>query len=645
MQSRNNVQSGSPEPETPELWRIAVWVALVTLLLGYFLQTPDGAPRAELAYSVFKEHLRAGEVERVTLRGQEITGRLSVPADVGDEVGSSERFTTIRPPIDDPDLLDQLDRQGVTVTAHKSEPPWLLQALINILPWVLLIGLFFYLSRRMQKQLAHSQGMFGFGKSKARRYHRGESGVSFDGVAGLENAKRELADIVGYLRHPDRVRKLGAKPPRGVLMTGPPGTGKTLLARAVAGEAAVPFYSLSAAEFIEMFVGVGASRVRDMFAAAKKEQSAIIFIDEIDAIGRARGTGLGGGHDEREQTLNQILNEMDGFSGHEAVVVLAATNRPDVLDPALTRPGRFDRKVTLDRPHREARRAILAVHVHDVPLADDVDLDRLAARTIGLSGADLENLVNEAALLAAREQAERVDASLLDRARDKIMLGTERETRLSTADRERVAYHESGHALLSCLLEHTDPVAKITIVPRGQALGATEQVPEEERYNLPESYLRDRITAMFGGRVAERLVYGEVSSGAKDDLQQATRLARSMVAQWGMSDQLGPVGYRQGEEHVFLGREMAQQRDFSEQTAQLVDEEVRNLVRALEQRAEKLLSAHQERLRALARRLLEREVLEADEIGSIVGPGSDASDASDTSTGPHTTRRQPLRRT
>lgn len=461
----------------------------------------------------------------------------------------------------------------------------------------------------------------------------------YDDIGGMESIIEQLREAVeAPLATPEPFDALGVDPPGGVLVHGPPGTGKTLLVRALAAEADLPLIQRSGAELVAGDID-GTDPFESALSEAEARAPSILFFDDLDAL-----TGERSGELDHRRTA-RLIATLDDHDPSSRVVVIGTTTDPGRLDPSLRRSGRFGREIAVPVPDRNDRRRILSVATRAVPLADDVDLDRLAARTIGLSGADLENLVNEAALLAAREQAERVDASLLDRARDKIMLGTERETRLSTADRERVAYHESGHALLSCLLEHTDPVAKITIVPRGQALGATEQVPEEERYNLPESYLRDRITAMFGGRVAERLVYGEVSSGAKDDLQQATRLARSMVAQWGMSDQLGPVGYRQGEEHVFLGREMAQQRDFSEQTAQLVDEEVRNLVRALEQRAEKLLSAHQERLRALARRLLEREVLEADEIGSIVGPGSDASDASDTSTGPHTTRRQPLRRT
>jgi len=622
MDQHNQQQpSSGPSPQSgqPDFWHYAAWVVLVTLLVGYFLQPRGEQARAELPYSEFKSHLRAGDVEQVTLRGEKIRGEMNQPVRSDPGETGTQRFGTQRPPVEDPELMRLLEEQNVQVTAEPSDPPWLLQSLIHVLPWVLLIGLIFYSTRQMQKQMASRNGVFGVGQSRARRFREGATRVSFDDIAGLDNAKKDLQDIISYLRDPDRLRRLGAKPPHGVLMMGCPGTGKTLLARAVAGEAGVPFYSISASEFIEMFVGVGASRVRDLFKQAKQEAPAIVFIDEIDAVGRTRGAGVGGGHDEREQTLNQILNEMDGFSGHESVIVLAATNRPDVLDPALTRPGRFDRKVTLDLPHREARRAILGVHTRKMPLAGDVDLDELGARTVGFSGADLENLVNEAALLAARENRDEVDAELLDRARDKILLGSERETMLSPDERQRVAWHESGHALLACLLEHTDPVAKVSIVPHGQALGVTEQMPEEDRYNMSEGYLRDRLTVMFGGRVAERIVYGEVSSGAQDDLQQATQLARRMISQWGMNAELGPVGYQQGEEHVFLGREMAQQRDFSEDTAELIDREVRALVRELENRAEQLLSEHRDQLQELAHTLLDREVLEADEIHRIAG--------------------------
>ncbi|HEY7775013.1 MAG TPA: ATP-dependent zinc metalloprotease FtsH, partial [Kineobactrum sp.] len=405
---------------------------------------------------------------------------------------------------------------------------------------------------------------------------------------------------------------------RGILLMGPPGTGKTLLARAVAGEADVPFFSISGSEFIEMFVGVGASRVRDMFESAKKEAPSIIFIDEIDSVGRARGTGLGGGHDEREQTLNQILGEMDGFDPHVAVVVLAATNRPDVLDSALLRPGRFDRKVTLDLPGKKARIDMLKIHSREVPLADDADFDHLAALTVGFSGADLENLVNEAALLAGRENKEQVDMTALLGARDKIVLGGKREMVIGDEEKRWVAYHEAGHALLAGLLPNADPPDKVTIIPRGHALGATEQIPEEERHNLSQRYLHDRIGVMLGGRVSEKCVFGEVSNGAEQDLLQATRLARHMVARWGMSEKLGPVAFHQGEEHVFLGREMAQERDFSEHTAQLIDEEIGVLMKDIEQEMILLLDAHRPQLNALAEALLQKETLEAAEIQSLL---------------------------
>jgi cell division protease FtsH len=399
---------------------------------------------------------------------------------------------------------------------------------------------------------------------------------------------------------------------------GPPGTGKTLLARAVAGEAGVPFFSISGSEFIEMYVGVGASRVRDMFASARKEAPSIIFVDEIDSVGRARGTGLGGGHDEREQTLNQILGEMDGFDPHEAVVVLAATNRPDVLDAALLRPGRFDRKITLDLPDRKARQAILLIHTADVPLDADVDLERIAALTVGFSGADLENLVNEAALLAGRANRDKVCMTDLLDARDKVVLGGRREMIIGDEEKTLVAYHESGHALTASRLPNADPLDKVSIIPRGRALGITEQIPEEEHYNLREGYLRDRIGVMLGGRAAEKLVFGEVSSGAEDDLKQATRLARHMVTHWGMSKRLGPVAFRRGEEHIFLGREMTQQRDFSENTARIIDDEVHDLLEDIDEQVRALLEGQRSLLDALAAALLEKETLDANEIDAIL---------------------------
>ncbi len=620
--------------QTPlPLWRYIVWILVLVAFSWYWFGISQVAERQELAYTEFKDRVRAEEVASVVLKGQTVLGEFrgavseepAVPAVEGTREPPAARrlFKTLLPPVDDPELIPLLEKHRVEVRAEVEEVTWWASALINMLPWLLIIGLFFYASRRLQERMVGGGpgDLFGFGKSRARRFRKGSMEIGFDDVAGLENAKRDLHEIIDYLKEPERFRKLGAKIPKGILLMGPPGTGKTLLAKAVAGEAEVPFYSISGSEFIEMFVGVGASRVRDMFESAKKEAPAIIFIDEIDSVGRMRGSGLGGGHDEREQTLNQILAEMDGFEPEQTVVVLAATNRPDVLDPALLRPGRFDRKITLELPRREARLKILEVHARDIPLADDVDLENLAARTVGFSGADLENLMNEAALLAGRANMDKVDAKILDVAHDKVVLGAESETVLDENVKKRVAYHESGHALLACLLPNTDPLAKVTIIPRGRALGATEQMPEEERYTLPESFLRDRITIMLGGRVAEKIVFGEISSGAEDDLKQATILARRMVSQWGMSEKLGPAAFPRGEEHIFLGREMVQQRDFSEHTAQLIDEEIRELVGDLEKKAHEVLLEHRELLNTLAETLLEKEVLEADQIQALVDKG------------------------
>jgi cell division protease FtsH len=627
-----NKNGSSFEPwQTPlPVWRYVVWILVLLAFSWFWFGVSQTPVRQELTYTDFKDRVRKEAVASVVFKGQIVQGELRsiirqepaarVPGGIPAPEAAPVKFTTTLPPLDDPELIPLLEKHGVEIRSEAEQMSWWASALISLLPWLLIIGLFYYASRKMQERmLGGGPGeVFGFGKSKARRFRRGSMDIGFDDVAGLENAKRDLHEIIDFLKDPERFRRLGAKIPKGVLLMGPPGTGKTLLAKAVAGEAEVPFYSISGSEFIEMFVGVGASRVRDMFDSAKKEAPAIIFIDEIDSVGRMRGSGLGGGHDEREQTLNQILAEMDGFEPEQTVVVLAATNRPDVLDPALLRPGRFDRKITLELPRREARLKILEVHARDIPLADDVDLANLAARTVGFSGADLENLMNEAALLAGRANLEKVDAKILDVAHDKIVLGAESETVLDEEVKKRVAYHESGHALLACLLPNTDPLAKVTIIPRGRALGATEQMPEEERYTLSENFLRDRIAIMLGGRAAEKIVFDERSSGAEDDLKQATILARRMISQWGMSKKLGPVAFRRGEEHIFLGREMAQQRDFSEHTAQLIDEEVRSLVGELEEKAQEILLQHREQLNALAEALLQEEILEADQIQAIV---------------------------
>ncbi|GGO83492.1 ATP-dependent zinc metalloprotease FtsH [Marinobacterium nitratireducens] len=629
QQSPQNQQGPGGAPPQMSMLRMLVWFCAVMLFTYYWLDLSQGQQQ-ELSYSQFKARVSADQVESVTMQGDRVVGQLRSAIEgspSGDGQSPRNRFVTTLPPVDDPELIPLLEQHEVEVRARSAEGTWWARLLIGVLPWFLLIGLFWYASVKMQEKMmggGGAGGLFGFAKSRAKRFSKGQSKITFDDVAGLENAKRDLEEISDYLRDPGHFRKLGAKIPRGILLMGPPGTGKTLLARAVAGEAEVPFFSISGSEFIEMFVGVGASRVRDLFENAKKEAPAIIFVDEIDSVGRARGTGLGGGHDEREQTLNQILNEMDGFEPHETVVVLAATNRPDVLDAALMRPGRFDRKVTLDLPDRRARLSILKIHSREVPLAQDVDLERIAALTVGFSGADLENLINEAALLAGRSGADQVDMDCVLKSRDKVVLGGVREMALTEDEKQLVAYHESGHALVASLLPHADPLDKVTIIPRGQALGMTEQIPEEERHNLRQSYLRDRIAVMLGGRASEQLIFGEVSSGAAEDLKQATHLARHMISQWGMSDKIGPVAFRRGEEHIFLGREMAQQRDFSEHTAEVIDDEVSHLLREIGEQVAKLLSDNRDRLEALAQALLQKETLQADEIRAILDTAKSA---------------------
>ncbi|SCZ55589.1 ATP-dependent zinc metalloprotease FtsH [Thiohalomonas denitrificans] len=629
MEKPNRPQHGpGAESSRSFYWRYLLWILVVTTLFLYWANTTTGPVTTEsLAYTEFKEAVREGRVTEVTIEGQDIRGHYAQPEQPADEEQEPAPqpeepggFTTTIPSVEDPDLIPLLEQNNVTVHAESAETPWWASALIGILPWILIIALFWWGWTRMQERMGGAggrDGMFSFGKSKARRFREGATHVRFDDVAGLENAKMDLREIIEYLRDPARYRRLGAKIPKGILLMGPPGTGKTLLAKAVAGEAGAPFYSISASEFIEMFVGVGAARVRDMFKDAKQEAPSIIFIDELDSVGRSRGTGVGGGHDEREQTLNQILAEMDGFQPHEQVVVLAATNRPDVLDRALLRPGRFDRKVVLDLPRKEARKQVLSVHTRKMPLDEDVNLDVIAQRTVGFSGADLENLVNEAALLAGRDGSETVSMAHINRARDKIILGEEREGLLNENERKLVAYHEAGHAVLAWELPEADPLDKVTIIPRGRALGATEQLPEEERHNVKFSYLKDRVAVMLGGRVAEKTVFGEVTSGAEADLAQATRLVRRMVSQWGMSEVIGPASFPRGEEHVFLGREMAQPPDFSEQTAQIIDKEIRKILEEFEKYATATLRDNRHKLDALARALLEHETIEASQVNQL----------------------------
>ena len=624
---QSNRENGGNSPDMSKmLWRQLIWVLVLVFMTSYWIGQLGKMNYQQLAYSQFKQKLHQHEIAEITFKGDIITGSYRETGEQSDPVAKQQvqLFTTTLPPVDDPELVPLLEEGQVIINARTTQVGWGQTILVSILPLLLIVAFFYYSSRSLRKRMGGGGelGIFTFSKSRARRYRKGSINLTFEDVAGLEHAKRDLHEIIDFLKTPEDYVRVGAKIPKGILLMGPPGTGKTLLAKAVAGEADVPFYSISGSEFIEMFVGVGASRVRDMFAAAKKESPAIIFIDEIDSVGRTRGSGVGGGHDEREQTLNQILSEMDGFAPEHTVVVLAATNRPDVLDPALLRPGRFDRKVTLELPLKDARRKILEVHVRHIPLAEDVDLENLAARTVGFSGADLENLLNEAALLAGREKLNQVTAEIIDTARDKIVLGAERDSILTDEEKGRVAHHEAGHALLASLLEHADPLAQVSIIPRGRALGATEQMPEEEHTNLTQSYLLDRITIMLGGRVAEKIIYDEYSSGAEEDIKQATNLARHMISQWGMSDKLGPVAFRRGEEHIFLGREMAQQRDFSEHTAEVIDEEVCALVGRLEQNALKMLKESVDKLRRLAQALEEREVLDAHEVEEILGQNS-----------------------
>jgi cell division protease FtsH len=596
---------------------------LLLLLLLPNLRTPEPTARFEVPYSEFKQLVADGEVDQVTLSGDEATVVFKRALPVGPEGISSERATTRIPAIGDPDLLPALEAQDVKITSLPDKQDGASRWLAGFLPWIILLAVYLWFWNRMQRNIS---GRFGgrdigdFLAGSASREEKGAPKVTFDDVAGQDNAKREVTELVDFLRDPERYRRMGAEPPRGVLLMGPPGTGKTLLARALAGEAGVQFFHISASEFIEMFVGVGASRVRKMFEEAKKRAPAIIFIDELDAVGRVRGTGLGGGNDEREQTLNQILAELDGFTGHEAVIVLAATNRPDVLDPALLRPGRFDRHVTLELPDKAAREAVLEVHTRGKPLAEDVDLKTIAAGTPGFSGADLKNLVNEAAMASAREGCAKITMRHFDEMRDKVMMGTVRTLAIQPEERHRLAVHEAGHTVVAHHLPQADPLYKVTIIPRGLALGGTHLLPEEERHTLPEDYLKDRLSVMLGGRTAEKELLGNVSSGADDDIRTATQLARAMVARWGMAEEVGPVDLRQSEEHPFLGREIAQPRTFSETTAHEVDEAVRRLLQEAEARATEIVRRYKTPLGKLIAQIEEHETLDRGQIEAALGP-------------------------
>jgi len=507
---------------------------------------------------------------------------------------------------------------GIQYTFEKDSTEWL-NIIVGFLPWILIIAIWIVIMRRMQGQGGGTRGIFSFGKSKAKLITPSNKRVTFKDVAGADEAKLELQEIIEFLKEPSKFQKLGGKIPRGVLLLGPPGTGKTLLARAVAGEAGVPFFSISGADFVEMFVGVGASRVRDLFDQGKRHAPCIIFIDEIDAVGRHRGAGLGGGHDEREQTLNQLLVEMDGFEQNSGVIIIAATNRPDVLDPALLRPGRFDRQVVVDRPDVKGREGILKVHTRNIPLGDDVDLEVLAKGTPGLAGAELANLVNEAALLAARKNKKKVEMSDFEEAKDKVMMGMERKSLIiSEEEKKTTAYHEIGHVLVAKKLPEADPVHKVTIIPRGRALGVTSYLPIDEKHTYSKEYLEAMITYALGGRAAEKLIFNHYTTGAGNDIEKATNIARKMVCEWGMSDKLGPLAYGAKEEEIFLGREIQRHKDYSEKTAQEIDDEVRTIIRNAEQRAENILKENIDLLHKLSKELLEREILDGEEIDAII---------------------------
>lgn len=594
-----------------------IWVILIVFMLGFQLFNYMTLQKQSqtLSYDDFKKKIADDAIKEIRIDGDQVVATLK-----GDIGRKPAYVRTTLPPFEDKTFLELLEKNHVEmyVKSQKESGFWL--SFFMLLPLFIFLAFIFYSSRRLKNQLGGmGGGVFDFMQSTARKYEKEDVSITFDDVAGVENAKIELYEVVDFLKNPDKYVKIGAKIPRGILLMGSPGTGKTLLAKAVAGEAEVPFFSISGSEFVEMFVGVGASRVRDLFKKAKQEAPAIIFIDEIDSVGRARGAGIGGGHDEKEQTLNQILAEMDGFSSEEQVVVIAATNRPDVLDFALMRPGRFDRKITLSLPDIHAREKILNIHTRKVRIDNTVDLEKIAKISIGFSGADLANLVNEAAMHAAREGQEQVTQDDFMYARDRIIMGVEQEFVLDEKDKKRVAIHESGHVLAALLLEHADPIEKVTIVPRGQALGMTEQLPLKDIKNFPQDYLLDKIGVMLGGRAAERTLLGDLSSGAASDLKEATSLATHMVSQWGMSELLGPVYYQKGEEHVFLGREMAMPKDFSEATAKLIDDEVRKIITDKEEEVMKLFSKHKKEIIALSDRLAEKELLYADEIKSIVG--------------------------
>ncbi|NOY30628.1 MAG: ATP-dependent zinc metalloprotease FtsH [Planctomycetes bacterium] len=639
------------KPQPPQRLSPMHWIALGLLaFVSLSFLTSAWTPSSTLLYSQLLEQLRKDNVSKVTISGQRVTGELREPITPQPDDESKDkkpepikRFSTLLPNQVGEQWLEELQTKDVEILAESPTSYDDLFMLVSIVGLVLLFFFAWTMIRRARDPMSGGGMLGSVTKSPARRYDADDKRIVFDDVAGLGGVKKDLQEIVLFLKEAEKFHRLGAEVPKGVLLMGPPGTGKTLLARAIAGEAEVPFYSINGSEFIQLFVGVGAGRVRDMFKTAQDNAPAILFIDEIDAVGRQRGAGLGGGHDEREQTLNQILSEMDGFSPTSTVIVLAATNRPDVLDPALLRPGRFDRHITVDNPGLEARQELFELHSQKVPVTEEVDFHKLARATVGLTGADIRNLVNEAALWATRHEKDKVGMDDFEYARDKALMGAKRDDVLSEKEKEITAFHEAGHAVLAWLVPGCDPVHKVTIIPRGRSLGVTQLVPEEDRHNMGEREMHARLAMLLGGRTAEKLQFDEYSAGASQDLKQATSLARQMVTQWGMSERLGPVAFSHSEEQPFLGREMAQEhRVCSERTAQIIDEEITRILQASAELAERILTEHRDKLDSIAAALLEHEMIDNQKIEKLIGPslhhskesgGTAAADAASTRSG------------
>lgn len=589
---------------------VAIW------MIDYY--SASTVSKTDITYSAFMKHVQQDEVKQVTIVDNVISGKLKDGKD----------FSTVAP--SDDSLIPTLRARDIEIKAElPPQPPWWTTILSSLLPMLLIVGIWFML---MQQSQGGGGQVMNFGKSRARRYDEDNIKITFKDVAGADEAKQELEEVVEFLKHPKKYNDLGAKIPKGVLLYGPPGTGKTLLAKAVAGEAGVPFFSISGSDFVEMFVGVGASRVRDLFEQAKKSAPCIVFIDEIDAVGRQRGAGLGGGHDEREQTLNQLLVEMDGFGANEGIIMIAATNRPDILDPALLRPGRFDRQIVVDRPDIKGRQEILKVHVKGKPISPEVELGVIARRTPGFTGADLSNLVNEAALMAARKNKNKIDMPEMEEAAERVIMGPERRSRvISDKEKRLTAYHEGGHTLVGMLLDNTDPVHKVTIIPRGRAGGYTLSLPKEDRYYATRSEMLDELKVLLGGRVAEALVLKEISSGASNDLQRATSLARQMICEYGMSPEVGPMTFGHRQDQVFLGRDIGRDKDYSEEVAAKIDKEIRKFIDEAYQKTESLLNENMDKLHLIADALIERETLEGEEIDQLMKYGKILSKEENTS--------------